>query len=54
MFYLTGETDRAVHYYKKALEKGWTTFSQPHYHKYVYKGADSREIERFLSGHVSK
>jgi RimJ/RimL family protein N-acetyltransferase len=54
MFYLTGETDRAVHYYKKALKKGWITYSQPHYHEYVYREEDSSEIECSLASLLNK
>lgn len=48
MFYLTGETERARHYYKQAVEKGWRYFDQPHYHPFVYKEPDSERIARIL------
>ncbi|MEW9105950.1 GNAT family N-acetyltransferase [Paenibacillus sp. S-12] len=49
MFYLTGEQERAVHFYKLAIEKGWADIPQPHDHVYVYREADSEVIARTLA-----
>ncbi|WP_369436236.1 GNAT family N-acetyltransferase [Lysinibacillus fusiformis] len=49
MFYLSGELEKAKHYYKKAKEKGWRDIHQPHYHEYVYREEDSEQIARILS-----
>lgn len=50
MFHLTGETERAVHYYRKAVEKGWLDIHQPHDHEYVYREQDSEQIACLLAG----
>ncbi|MBP1996521.1 GNAT family N-acetyltransferase [Paenibacillus eucommiae] len=49
MFYLTGETERAKHYYNTAVEKGWKDIYQPHYHEHVYREQDSEQIARILA-----
>lgn len=50
MFYLSGEKERAKHYFRVAVEKGWKNVYQPHYHNYVYNEEDSEEIHRILAG----
>lgn len=52
MFYLTGETERAVHYYQKAIEKGWLDRDKSDDPFYIYQGEDSGEIGRVLGGNV--
>ncbi|HEY2491691.1 MAG TPA: GNAT family N-acetyltransferase [Paenibacillus sp.] len=49
LFYLIGEKERAKHYYKKAVEKGWKDIHQPHYHEHVYREKDSEQIARILA-----
>jgi RimJ/RimL family protein N-acetyltransferase len=49
MFYLTGDEQRARHYYREALEKGWISIHHPHYHDYVYREQDSEQIARILA-----
>ncbi|MGO4180540.1 GNAT family N-acetyltransferase [Paenibacillus sp. MCAF9] len=49
LFYLTGEQDRAIHYYKSAVEKGWQGIHKPHYHDYVYREADSEQMARIFA-----
>lgn len=49
LFYLTGEKERAQHYYTLAIEKGWKGIHQPHYHDHVYREEDSDDIVRVLS-----
>lgn len=50
MFYLSGEKERAKHYFRVAVEKGWKNVYHPHYHNYVYNEEDSEEIHRILAG----
>jgi RimJ/RimL family protein N-acetyltransferase len=54
LFYLIGDTSRAIHYYEQALQKGWIKSQQPHYHKYVYRGEDSEIITEALTSLLSK
>lgn len=54
MFYLIDEQERAKHYYKAALEKGWTDFRSPHYHEYVYREENSEQIARALAELANK
>lgn len=49
MFYLTYEKERAKHYYKMAVEKGWKDAHQPHYHNHVYREEDSEQIANALA-----
>ncbi|WP_312117232.1 tetratricopeptide repeat protein [Brevibacillus reuszeri] len=49
LFYLLGEMERAVHYYRTAVEKGWIDFLQPHYHDCIYREENSEEIRRILA-----
>ncbi|WP_236841363.1 hypothetical protein [Brevibacillus formosus] len=49
LFYLSGEEDRAKHYYKKAIEHGWVSIHHPHYHDDVYREQDSEQIARILA-----
>lgn len=49
MFYLAGEQERAVHFYKLSIEKGWVDIHHPHYYEYVYREANSEEIARVLA-----
>lgn len=49
LFYLIGEKERALHYYKQAVGKGWIDIHQPHYHEHVYREEDSEQIARILA-----
>jgi RimJ/RimL family protein N-acetyltransferase len=49
LFYLTGEKERAIQYYKRAVEKGWQDIHKPHYHDHVYREADSEQIARIFA-----
>lgn len=49
MYYLTGEPERAKHYYDIAVEKGWRGVRSLTDTQYVYAGEDSAAIESELS-----
>ncbi|KNB71962.1 acetyltransferase [Brevibacillus reuszeri] len=49
LFYLLGEMERAVHYYRTAVEKGWIDYLQPHYHDCIYREENSEQIRRILA-----
>ncbi len=49
LFYTLGEKERAVHYYRTAVEKGWIDLHQPHYHDYIYREENSEEIRLILA-----
>lgn len=48
MFYLSGDRERAVHYYRIAVAKGFVEGDPRYYHEYVYRDEDQTGVAREL------